>query len=86
MAIVNVWLVGAGVLMLALVPCGIVAVRGEVMDRLVALELAGILAALIMLTLAEGLRRPAVYDLALALALLSLPAGLVFAHFLGRWL
>ncbi len=86
MAVVNVWLIGAGALMLALVPCGIVAVRGGVMDRLVALELAGVLAALMVLTLAEGLKRPAVYDLSLALALLSLPAGLVFAHFLGRWL
>ncbi len=82
----NPWLIGAGVLMLAWIPCGIVALRGDAMDRLVALEMAGVFAALIVLLLAEGMQRPSVFDLALALALLSLPSGLVFAHFLGRWL
>lgn len=82
----NVWLIGAGVLLLAFVPCGAVVARGRTMDRLVAVELAGVLAVLTVLALAQGLHRSSLYDLALALALLSFPAGLVFAHFLERWL
>jgi multicomponent Na+:H+ antiporter subunit F len=82
----NPWLIGAGVLLVALVPCGIVAVRAETMDRLVAVELAGTITTLLLVTLAQALGRPAVFALALALALLSVPAALVFAHFLERWL
>ncbi len=82
----NAWLVAATALLLGLVPCGYVSIRGRTMDRLVALELAGVLTALIMVALAEGLDRPSLYDLALALALLSLPSTIVYAHFLERWL
>ncbi len=82
----NVWLIAATVLLLGLVPCGFVCVRGEIIDRLIALELAGILTALLLVLLAEGLERPSLYDLALALVLLSFPATLVFTHFLERWL
>ncbi|HWG46819.1 MAG TPA: monovalent cation/H+ antiporter complex subunit F [Gemmataceae bacterium] len=82
----NPWLAGTGVLLAALIPCGIVAVRAKAMDRLVAVELAGTITTLILVALAQALGRPAVFDLALALALLSVPAALVFAHFLERWL
>jgi multicomponent Na+:H+ antiporter subunit F len=82
----NVWLLATGVLLLALVPCAVVAFRAAVMDRLIAVELAGTLAALLVLTLAQGLGRPSLFDVALALALLSVPATLVYAYFLERWL
>ncbi len=82
----NAWLIAAGVLALGLVPCLLVSFRGRTMDRLAALELAGTVAVLLVVLLAEGLQRPSLYDLALALALLSFPAGLVFACFLERWL
>lgn len=82
----NAWLIAATVLMFGLVPCGLVCIRGDTIDRLVALELAGILSIILTVMLAEGLARPSLYDLALALALLSFPAMMVFAHFLERWL
>ena len=67
-------------------PCGFVCVRGRTMDRLVALELAGLLTPLVVVLLAEGFDCVSLYDIALSLALLSVPSTLVFAHFLERWL
>jgi multicomponent Na+:H+ antiporter subunit F len=81
----NVWLIAALVLLLGFVPCIVVLWRAPVLDALVALNLAGTLATLEIALLAEGLHRPEVFDLALALALLSFGGGLVFARFLERW-
>lgn len=82
----NMWLVAATALSVGLLPCGYVCVRGRLMDRLVAVEMAGVVTTLVVVLLARGYDRSSIYDLALALALLSFPAGLVFAHFLERWL
>ena len=82
----NEWLIAAFALALGFCPCGAVAVLGRTMDRLVALEFAGIISSLLLVLLAEGFARPSLYDLALATALLSLPGGLVFTRFLERWL
>ncbi|MGH9397327.1 MAG: monovalent cation/H+ antiporter complex subunit F [Terriglobia bacterium] len=82
----NIWLLAATVLLVSLIPCGILCLRGDPMDRLVGLETAGIIDTLILLLLAEGFHRSPFYDLALALALLSFAGGLVFTRFLERWL
>lgn len=82
----NAFLDAAWVLLLCLIPCGIVCLRGEAIDRLIGLEAAGALDTTILLLLAEGFHEPAMADLALALALLSFAGGLVFARFLERWL
>lgn len=82
----NMWLIAVLVLLLCLIPCGIVIVKAPTMDRLVALEMAGVVCVLILLLLAQGLNRSSFYDLALAFALLDFPASIVFAHFLERWL
>jgi multicomponent Na+:H+ antiporter subunit F len=82
----NVWLLGSSVLVFALVPCGIVVFRGSATERLAGLEMASMIATLMLVMLAEGTRRADFYDLALALALLSFGGGLVFARFLERWL
>ena len=82
----NVWLVAALGMMLCLVPCAIVCFRGEPTDRLVGLEMAGIIDVMVLVILAEGFNRPPFYDLALALGLLSFGAGMVFVRFLDRWL
>ena len=81
----NEWLIAATVLLSGLVPCGIVLLRGTIVEALVALQMAGILQTLVLLLLAEGFHRPPFFDLALVLALLSLAAGLVFARMLERW-
>jgi multisubunit Na+/H+ antiporter MnhF subunit len=83
---VNGWLLGATVLLFSLIPCGIAVFRGDAMDRLVGLEMGGMIEVLIVILLAEGTHRVPFYDLALALALLAFGGGLVFARFLERWL
>ncbi len=58
----------------------------EVEKRLVALEMAGILATLELMLLTMAFQRMPMMDLAIALALLSFGSGMVFAHFLARYL
>lgn len=82
----NMWLWAAGALLLCLIPCGAACLRGDVWNRLVALEAAGLIATLILALLAEGYHRAPFADLALALALLSFGGGLVFVRFLERWM
>jgi multisubunit Na+/H+ antiporter MnhF subunit len=82
----NIWFLAAIALTIGLAICGIVIVRAPLMDRLIALELVGILSTLIFMLLAQGLGQEIFYDMALTLAVLSLPGTLVFVHFLERWL
>ena len=82
----NPWLITATVMAAALVPCGIVCLRGSAPDRLAGLEAASLIATLVLLLMAEGFGRQPFVDLALALALLSFGGGLVFARFLERWM
>ncbi len=82
----NPWLLASLALLVSLVPCGVVVVRGDPVDQLVALEAASGIETLMLLLLAEGFNRTAFFDLALTLALLSLAGALVFARFFERWL
>lgn len=79
------WTVAAIALLLGLVPCGVVCLRGQPTERLVGLEMAGNLDTLVLLLLAVAYRRSIYLDLALALALLTFAGGLVFVRFLERW-
>jgi multicomponent Na+:H+ antiporter subunit F len=81
----NAWLIAATCILPGLVPCAVVMLRGEIVEALVGLQMAGILETVVVLLLAEGDRQPAFFDLALVLALLSLAGGLVFARMLERW-
>ena len=80
------WLAATLALLAGLVPCGIVCLRGDVVERLVGLEMAGVVVTLVLLLLAQVVGRVVYVDLALALALLSFAGGLVFARFLERFL
>jgi multicomponent Na+:H+ antiporter subunit F len=82
---VTAWHLAAAVLFVALVPCLLVAMRGRAADRLAGLEALGVIESLLFLVLARALRRDFLYDVPLALALLSFGGGLVFARFLERW-
>ena len=81
----NAWLIAAAVLLLGLVPCLVVMLRGSIVEALVGLQMAGVIETIVLLLLAEGYHRPPFFDLALVLALLSLAGGLVFARMLERW-
>ncbi|HEV7664177.1 MAG TPA: monovalent cation/H+ antiporter complex subunit F [Chloroflexota bacterium] len=82
----NLWLAATLGLLLALIPCGVVVLRGGRFDRLVALQLATLVTVLALVTLAIGLERSSYTDLALTLALLAFPGTLAFAITLERWL
>lgn len=82
----NLWLLATIGLLVALVPCGLVMVRGGRFDRLVALELATTISVLALIALACALERPSYMDMALTLGLLAFPGTLAFAKTLERWL
>jgi multisubunit Na+/H+ antiporter MnhF subunit len=82
----NAWLLTATVLLFSLIPCGIVTFRGRAIDRLIGLEMTGIITTIILLLLAEGYKNPNFYDLALATGLLAFGGSMVFVRFLERWL
>ena len=79
----NVWFVGATVLLLALVPVGYVLVRGSIVEALVALELAGTVVTLVLLLIGEGFKRNSYYTLPLVLAFTNVVGVLIFVRFLG---
>jgi multicomponent Na+:H+ antiporter subunit F len=78
----NEWQIAAAVLIAALVPCGWLCLRRSFAEGLVALQLAGTLASLTVLLLAEAEGREPFADLALVLAVLSFAGTLLFARFL----
>jgi len=80
------WVFASLLFMVALAPCGVMVFRGRGFDRLVGLELATIVIALALMTICEAFGRGSFVDLALALALLSLGASLVFVRTMERWL
>lgn len=82
----NAWLLAALALLIGLLPCAIVCLRGSPMERLVGLEMAGTVDTLILLVLAEGYEQAIFFDLAVVLAVLTFAGGLVFARVLERWL
>jgi multisubunit Na+/H+ antiporter MnhF subunit len=80
----NEWLIGALVLLVAILPLLGVCVFAGAVDGLVALQVAGTTAALILFLLSEGIQRQGFADLAIVLALLSFGGSLAFSHFLER--
>jgi multisubunit Na+/H+ antiporter MnhF subunit len=80
---VNGWLIGATVLLGALVPCGIVLLRGALLDALVALTLAGTVAALALLLIAEGYHRNSYFTLPLVLAFTNFVGVMIFVRFVA---
>ena len=82
----SVWLLASSALMLGIVPCVLLAVRGNVVDRLIALELASVFTVLALLTFEQGEQRQSFFDVSLALAVLAFPSSLLFAEVFRRWL
>jgi multisubunit Na+/H+ antiporter MnhF subunit len=80
----TVWMVAAIGLLVALVPCGWVALTSTVQKRIVAVETAGTICTLELMLLTMAFERMPMMDLAIALGLMSFGAAMVFAHFLAR--
>jgi multisubunit Na+/H+ antiporter MnhF subunit len=80
---VNGWLWTATVLAAALVPLAVVAALSPPLTGLVAVELAGVDAALALLLLAEGTKSQSFASLALVLAAVSFAGSIAFIRFLA---
>lgn len=73
-------------MLLAVVPLGVVAWRGTLMDAVVAYEVISSIVVMVLVLLAQGFGRSAEFELPVVLAALLLGSGLVFVHALERWL
>jgi multicomponent Na+:H+ antiporter subunit F len=83
----TLWLCADAALILAALACMLVILRARrLSDCLAAMQLGGLILVLALLCLSQAMARPSFLDLALALALLSFPGTLLFAHFVERWL
>ena len=82
----NCWIVTALALLVCMIPCFVLCLRGDAMTRLIGLEAGSTMAVMVLLALTEAFNQSSFVDLALTLALLTYGSGLVFARFLERWL
>lgn len=80
------WTLCGAALAACLIWPGLVVVRARLGVALVAMLAASVIASLALFALSLGFGQPAFVDLALTIALLSLPGALVFAYFVERWL
>jgi multisubunit Na+/H+ antiporter MnhF subunit len=80
----NAWLWAAAALAAALVPLGAVALRRPLLEGILALEVAGVGAALALLMLAEGTRRQGLADVALVLVVMSFIGSVAFLRLVER--
>jgi multisubunit Na+/H+ antiporter MnhF subunit len=81
---VSPWLIAAIVLLVSLLAPLWVCLRAPLMDALVALELSGIMMTTVLLLLAEGFHRTALFDPALVLALLTFVGSLGYVRLMER--
>jgi multisubunit Na+/H+ antiporter MnhF subunit len=81
----NAYLVAAAALLAGFAPLLWLCLRAPLLDALVALELAGTIATLVLLLIAEGTHRAPFFDLAIVSGVLSFAGGLAFARFFERW-
>ncbi|MGN6314603.1 MAG: monovalent cation/H+ antiporter complex subunit F [Rhodanobacteraceae bacterium] len=82
----SAWLIAALALLPALVAGVVCAGRGAVARRLVAIQFATSVSVLLLVVLDFAFDQPSSMDLALTLALLSLPGTLLLVLFQERWL
>ncbi|HEX6762826.1 MAG TPA: monovalent cation/H+ antiporter complex subunit F [Gaiellaceae bacterium] len=80
----NAFTIAATALLVGFVPIGVVCLRFRELDGVVAIELAGALAALVFLCLGEGFHRSAYFDLPVVCAALAWVSGMVFVRFFAR--
>jgi multisubunit Na+/H+ antiporter MnhF subunit len=83
---VNAFSVAALALLAGFLPLLWVCLRGREIDGVVALQLCGALATLVLLCLSEAFHRSSYFSVAIVAAALTWVGGLVFARFFGRYL
>jgi len=74
------------VMLIALIPAGIVLVRGKLADAVIAYEFITSVVVMILVLVVQGFQRPSLFELPVLLALLLFGSGLVFVRAIERWL
>jgi multicomponent Na+:H+ antiporter subunit F len=83
---VNFFVIAAIAMLAGVIPCGIVACRGTLMDAVVAYQALSAIVVMVLALLAVGFRRPGEFEFPVIMAMLMFGSGLVFVRFLERWL
>jgi multisubunit Na+/H+ antiporter MnhF subunit len=73
-------------MLIAIVPAGIVLCRGELAASVVAYEFITSVVVMVLALLAQGFKRPSLFELPILLAVLMLGSGLVYVRAMERWL
>ena len=80
----SVWLLASIVLTCGLIACALACVHAPPPAGLAALNVAGVVVVMLLVTLTEAFRRQPFIDLALVLAALAFAGSLAFVRFLER--
>jgi multisubunit Na+/H+ antiporter MnhF subunit len=80
------FVVAAIAMLAALLPAGITIARGTLADAVIGFEFITSVAVMVFALLAEGFRRPSLFEFPVLVALLLFGSGLVFVRALERWL
>jgi len=81
---VNAFTIAGTALLAGFLPLGWVCLRAREIEAVVALQLAGAVATLALLCLAEGFHRSAYFDVPVVAAVLTWVGGLVFGRLIAR--
>jgi multisubunit Na+/H+ antiporter MnhF subunit len=73
-------------MLIALVPAGVTIARGTLADAVIGFQFVTAVAVMVFALLAEGFKRPSLFEFPVLLALLLFGGGLVFVRALERWL
>ena len=80
------FLIAAVAMLVALVPAGITIARGTLADAVIGFQFITTVAVMIFALLAEGFKRPSLFEFPVLVAVLLFGSGLVFVRALERWL
>jgi multisubunit Na+/H+ antiporter MnhF subunit len=83
---VTSFVVAAVAMLIALLPAGITLVRGTLADAVIGFEFITSVAVMVFALLAEGFKRPSLFEFPVLVAVLLFGSGLVFVRALERWL
>lgn len=82
----NAFLITAIVMLIGIIPCGIVVLRGSVMEAVVAFEAIASVVVMVLMLIAQGFNRSGEFELPVLSAVLIYGSGLVFVRFMERGL
>jgi multicomponent Na+:H+ antiporter subunit F len=82
----SAYLIAGAVMLASMAPLIVFAVKAKPPDGLVALNVGGDIATLVLMLLAAGTGREPFFDLAIVSAVLSFAGSLAYARFMERWL